>query len=182
MEVGNLAQWASVLVSGVIATLAIWGDRVRSWLSAPQIVLSVHPGPGDLNIREGKKALYHHIILPNNRPWSPAKELRLLVLKQEKRGPDGSYFSESLVAPLQLTWAFPAFHELSPTVASTDACDLGYLEESTQRFIVTTYVAQRGSRGKVAAGESIRVHIVPTNQLSHGHSASRRNHVGWPVG
>jgi len=125
MEAGNLAQWASAVMATIIAVLAIWGDAIRSKLAGPQIDISLRPGPGDLNYRaDGTRTLYHHIMVRNRRSWSPAKQLRLLIVGLERRGPDGSYFPESLVTPLQLTWSFPGAHEVLPTVASTDTCDL----------------------------------------------------------
>jgi hypothetical protein len=161
MEVGNLAQWASAVMSAVVATLAVWGDKVRTWLAGPQIELFLRAGRGDLNFRaDSKKALYHHIVVRNRRSWSPAKDVRLQIVGLAKRGPDGTFFPESLVTPLQLTWAFPFAHEQLPTVASTDTCDLGFLDEEGARFRLTTYVIPNNFRGFVAAGKAMRVEVV----------------------
>ena len=161
MEVGNLAQWASAAMSAVVAILAIWGDKVRSRLAGPQIELSLRAGQGDLNFRaDGTRALYHHIVVRNRRSWSPAKEVRLLIVGLAKRGPDGTFFPELLVAPLQLTWAFPGVHEQLPTVAVTDTCDLGVLDEHGAQFRLTPYIIPNNFRGSVSAGEAIRVQVV----------------------
>lgn len=82
-------------MSGVIATLAIWGEKFRNSLAGPKIDLSLRPGPGDLHYsREGKKMLYHHILVEDQRRWSPVKQFRLLVDKIERRGPADTYFAE----------------------------------------------------------------------------------------
>jgi hypothetical protein len=59
----------------------------------------------------------------------------LLVVGIAKRRPDGSYLAEPIIAPFQLTWAFPEFHELFPTIAHSDTCDLGYLAHAGPKLL-----------------------------------------------
>jgi hypothetical protein len=144
-----------------VAILAIWGDKVRDSIAGPKLDLSLRDGRGDLNVRaDGLKTIYYHIFVSNRRTWSPARAVRILVTSIEKRRPDGTYLPETVVAPLQLTWAFPRFHELLPTVVKEDTCDLGFLVEKGNRFTLSTYITPNNFRGYIEAGESMRVHLV----------------------
>jgi hypothetical protein len=135
MDAGNYAQWAAVVMSGVIATLAIWGEKFRNFLAGPKIELSLRPGTGDLHYsKEGKKMLYHHILVEDQRRWSPVKQFRLLVEKIERRGPADNYFAESLIKPLVLKFPYNLQENNIPEIGSPTACDLGALDEARALF------------------------------------------------
>lgn len=144
-----------------VAILAIWGEKIRAVLASPILGLQVRDTRGNLTFRgDKKKTIYYHLKLTNRRTWSPAKRVRILVTGIEKRRPDGTYFPETLIAPLQLTWAFPQFHELLPTVATEDVCDLGFLDEDAQRFNLSLYVVPNNFRGYVEPRQSMRVSVI----------------------
>ncbi len=69
--------------------------------------------------------------------------------------------AESLIAPLQLTWAFPTFHELLPTIAdSPDTCDFTALDERSGKLRLSTYIVPNNFRGYIEAGQGMRVTLV----------------------
>jgi hypothetical protein len=155
--------WAALTAIGTlaVAVVAIWGDWIRARLAGPQITLALRDARGDLTTRnDGRKEIYFHISVKNHRLWSPAEAVRVLVVGVAKRRPDGSYLAEPLIAPLQLTWAFPSFHELFPTIADSDTCDFGALDEQTKVFRLTTYITPNNFRGTVIGGEAIRATLV----------------------
>lgn len=162
METANLVVQIFVAIGTIaVAVLAIWGDKIRSSIAGPNLELKLRDSRGSLTSRANKKrAIYYHLQLVNKREWSPAKHVRLLIIGIEKRRPDGTFFPESLIAPLQLTWAFPQFHELLPTIATSDVCDLGFLDEDSQRFDVSLYIIPNNFRGYVEPGQSMRVSII----------------------
>jgi hypothetical protein len=163
MDSGNYAQWAAVFMSAVIATLAIWGDKVRTWLAGPKIELSLRPGIGDLHFsKEGKRMLYHHILVEDQRRWSPVKHFRLLVEKIERRGPADSYFAESLIRPLVLRFPYNLQEIDIPEIGSPTACDLGSLDEARIRFQLSTYHTPGTVNTTVLPSEVMRVHIIAT--------------------
>jgi hypothetical protein len=144
-----------------VAILAIWGDKVRAVIAGPRLWLSLRDTQGSLTLRiNQKRAIYYHIKVRNERRWSPARSVRILVTGVEKKRPDGTYFPEPLIAPLQLTWAHPEFHELLPTVATSDTCDLGFLDEGAARFSLSLYIFPSNFPGFVESGESMRVSII----------------------
>jgi len=141
------AAWFTAIGTVAVAVVAIWGDWIRARLAGPQIALALRDERGDLNRRnDGVKEIYYHLFIANRRLWSPAEAVRVLVVGLAKRRPDGSYLAEPLVAPLQLTWAFPTFHELFPTIADSDTCDFGAIDEHSGRFRLSTYITPNNFR------------------------------------
>lgn len=145
-----------------VSALAIWGSAIKNWVAGPQLEVSLRDRRGDLNTTAaGARTVYHHLIVRNRRAWSPAEKVRVLVVGVSKRGPTGKYAAEPVIAPLQLTWAFPTFHELFPTIADTpETCDLGFLEEGTGRFILSTYISPNNFRGYITKGSAMQVNII----------------------
>ena len=77
-----------------------------------------------------------------------------------KRLPDGTYRCEKDVLPLQLTWIYSEVSaERKPTIASLGYCDLGYLDEREQQFILATYAQPLTYPGRIGRNESMRVEI-----------------------
>jgi len=144
-----------------VAVLAIWGDWFRSKLAAPRLELKLRDRRGNLTSRgNGTATVFYHLVVNNHRHWAPATHVRVLLTRYEKRLPDGTYFPEPLVAPLQLTWAFPQFHELLPTIAKTDTCDLGFLDQGAAQFRLSLYISPNNFSGFLRSGEAMRVHLV----------------------
>jgi hypothetical protein len=154
-----------------VAILAIWGDRIRSAVAGPKISIRLRNEKGNLTLRANqKRTIFYHLELHNHRVWSPVRNVRLLLTSIEKKRPDGTYFPEQVVAPLQLTWSFPQFHEISPTVSKLDICDLGFLDEDADRFSPSLYVYPNNFRGYVGKGESMRIGIIATADNYHSQS------------
>ena len=155
-----IAQVLAALGTIAVAVLAIWGDKVRGALAGPKLTLALRDVRGNLTTRANqKRTIYYHLKVTNHRRWSPAKFVRVLVTAIEKKRADGTFFPEPLVAPLQLTWAYPGFHELLPTIAVQDICDLGFLDEDSQRFMLPLYIVPNNFRGFVEPGQSMRITI-----------------------
>lgn len=161
-----------------VAIMAIWGNWVKARLAGPQITLALRDARRDVNPRnDGTREIYYHVVVRNRRRWSPAEAVRVLVVGLAKRRPDGSYFAEPLVVPLQLTWAFPTFHELFPTIADSDTCDFGAVDEHSGRFRLSTYITPNNFRGYIAAGEAMRVTLVAS--AHNGNSEPLVLEVSW---
>ncbi len=159
--INAIAQIFTAIGTISVAILAIWGDKIRAAIAGPKLELKLRDIRGDLTFRANqKRTIYYHLQLTNKRKWSPAKYVRVLVTGIAKKRPDGTYFPEPLPIPVQLTWAIPQFHELLPTIATNDVCDLGFLDEDAQRFNLSLYVVPNNFRGYVESGQSMRVSIV----------------------
>jgi hypothetical protein len=49
---------------------------------------------------------------------------------------------------------------LFPTIAESDTCDFGALDERAERFRLSTYIAPNNFRGYIVGGEAMRVTLV----------------------
>jgi len=88
-----------------VAICAIGGDYFRRRWAAPQLSLSLRNPKGDTFPRGGAApGLYFHLRLNNNRDWSPASDVRVLVERVARRTTGSSFVLEPLVYPLPLAW------------------------------------------------------------------------------
>jgi len=144
-----------------IAILAIWGEKIRNWIAAPRLELKLHNARGDLTTRQdGSRTIYYHIRIENKRQWRPAKRVRIVCNAIAKKRADGSFKPESLIVPVQLTWAFPTFHELLPNIVRDDICDLGFVDENTGEFKLSLYIYPSNFRGSISANQTIRISLI----------------------
>ena len=144
-----------------VAILAIWGEKFREWLAGPDLEFKLHNARGDLTNRQnGQRTLYYHVRIENKRRWAPARRVRILCTSISKRAPDGSFVKEPLIIPVQLTWAFPSFHELLPNVATNDVSDLGFLDEKGGHFKLSLYIYPNNFCGSISANEAMCVSLI----------------------
>jgi hypothetical protein len=124
-----------------VAILAIWGEKIRDWMAGPRLEFKLHNARGDLTTRQNsQRTIYYHVKIENKCQWSPARRVRILCTAISKKAPDGSFIQEPLIIPVQLTWAFPSFHELLPNIVTDDICDLGSLDENSNQFRLSLYI------------------------------------------
>jgi len=159
MEYLQLAAFfLTALGTIAVAVLAIWGDKVRELLAGPKVSFFLRDQAASFTYTgEQNKRAYWHIDVVNHRKWSPVKKIRLLLTGIEKKGADGALYHQPLPVPVQLTWAHPQFHELSPTIVARDVCDLGYLEQGADRFVPSLYIVPNNFKGFVMKGEAVRL-------------------------
>jgi hypothetical protein len=131
-----------------VVILAIWGEKFRNWLAGPELEFKLHNTRGDLTNRQnGQLVIHYHVRIENKRRWIPARHVRVLCTSISKRAPDGSFVKEPLIIPVQLTWAFPSFHELLPNIYTNDISDLGFLDEKGP-FKISLYIYAETPRYK----------------------------------
>ncbi len=148
-----------------VAVLAIWGDYFRYKFAGPQLELSLNDPGGQLVSRTDQTfAYYFHLKIRNRRPWSPAKDARVLMEQIARRIPDGSFFPEPLVYPAWLSWTPANSGQLLRTIYDTETCDLGYLEQKADRFRLSTGSAPSGSQPFVLANSPIHIRIAASGQ------------------
>lgn len=158
--INTIAQIFVAIGTVAVAILAIWGEKVRSIFAGPKLEIELYDSRGSLTSRGNqKKTIYYYIRLINKRTWNPARRVRILVTELAKKRPDGTYFPERLIVPVQITWSFPQFHEYIPTIATEDICDLGFLDEDAEKFALSLYVVPNNFQGYVSAGESMIVYL-----------------------
>jgi hypothetical protein len=160
---GFVAQLIAAIGTVSVAILAIWGDWFKARFAGPKIPLTLRDERGNLTRREnGARTVYYHVSVTNTRKWSPARNIRIMLTAIHTKAADGNFVPDRLVHALQLTWAHPEFHEISPTLSDRDIADFGFLDEGASEFTPSLYVRPLDFPGLVAANQSKRFTIVAT--------------------
>lgn len=136
--INTIIDATTALGTVAVAVLAIWGERVRSWLAPPKLSLEAHNLRGDPNIftADGKhvaKVMCYHLKVVNKRPWLPVKNCRVLLKGISRRGPDNIFHPFPLVVPHQLVWAPASFAPILATITKEHVVDLGWLSMGKTR-------------------------------------------------
>jgi len=160
-----IAGMLTALGTIAVAVLAIWGDFFRYKLAGPQLSLALHDARGDPTHRtNGTLAFFFHLKVRNRRLWSPAKDVRVLLERIARRRPDGSFLAEHLVYPLTLIWTPMEVGDFQRTVGGIETCDLGFLDQGSDRFRISALIVPNNVHASVRANEAIRVQIAATGQ------------------
>jgi hypothetical protein len=148
-----------------VAVMAIWGEKVRSWLAPPKLIIVPHTPHGDptqltmegaVNPGGGQRAMYFHLKVVNLRTWLTVENCRILLKGISRRGPDGKFHPVPMAVPLQFVWA-PA--EATPpqvTITKEQILDFGMLVEGTSKFIPILYSHSNNFQGFVEKGQAVR--------------------------
>jgi hypothetical protein len=163
MEIGNLAQWASALLSAVIAILAIWGDLIRYRVAGPRLAVDVLNPDGERTVWKGpaiepKPTRFYHLRVSNGRRWAPARNVRVVLTGLARTRADQSFASVPLSGPLQLQWQFAIASPQFPTIGPYHTCDLGHVEGDSG-FSLAVYVMPHNFQGAIRRNERMRVEI-----------------------
>lgn len=160
--INTIIDATTALGTVAVAVLAIWGERVRSWLAPPKLSLEAHNLRGNANIlttADGKpvaKVMYYHLKVVNKRPWLPVKNCRVLLKGISRRGPDNIFHPLPLVVPHQLVWAPASFAPILATITREHVVDLGLIIEGENAFKPALYSTPNNFDGFVKAGEAVQ--------------------------
>ena len=143
-----------------VAILAIWGDWVRERLAGPKLLLSLHDPEGEpINVSDGTPSRYYHLKVCNGRRWALGRNVRVLLTKINKPAADGAFQGVAHSGPLQLTWQYPHFHPLFPTIGPDDICDLGDLQKG-RCFKLSLHFFPNNFQGVLKEPGKMRVEII----------------------
>ena len=149
-----------------VAIVAIWGDYLKDLLFRPALTLSLLEEPLDF-IPMDCPRFYVHLRLRNTpcSRWrkAGARSCRVMLIAIQKKLQDGTFNTQWLPVPHQLTWAPsempPLQRDVSPE--QEEILDLGFLKRSQDHggsFRPQSYVLVHGyeERCCVRAGETTR--------------------------
>lgn len=162
-----------------VAVLAIWGDWIRSKLVPPKLSVQAHNIRGTVTkFTNGPRVIYYHLRVVNSRPWSVARNCRVILRGLYRRFPDQQFRPIPLPVPFQFVWA-PA--ELTPPVielSNQQILDFGRVVETNDKFEPTLYSYPNNFEGFVARDEAVRYAI---EILADGYSAKQYQvfEVAW---
>ena len=143
-----------------VAILAIWGDWFRDKFAAPKLVIRLRDTKGNLTSQQnGQRVIYYHLVVENKRRWAVARGVQVMLEGVWRRAADGSFKADTLAAGLPLTWAYPQFSPLNPSVRESKVCDLGSLGENEQLFKPSLYFYPNNFTGFINPNQAVRYGI-----------------------
>ena len=166
-NIGSNNGMANLIIQGLIAIgtilvsiLAIWGDWFRNKFAGPKLSIYLHDIQGHLTkFSDGNEVWFYHIVIKNQRKWFPAKKVRVLCPELYKKAADGSFIKEQLIVPIQLKWTPSEFSDPHQDIIDYKICDIGFIKENSNSFILTSYWYPSYYKGIVEAGESMRIKL-----------------------
>lgn len=164
-----------------VAVLAIWGERIRSILAPPLLVLEPHNSAGDpTELRAqgappgaGIRVLYYHLKVVNKRPWLPVANCSVFLRGIFRRGPDGIFHPVHMPVPLQYVWAPAEVTPPSITVTKEHVLDFGSIIEGQDHFRPQLYSYSNNFQGFVRKDEALRYQL----EVQGSNFSSRRYQV-----
>lgn len=99
----NALGAAATLIAVIVA---IWGERIRQIWTKLRLKISLTE-PVFNTTTQGVKGWYYLIRVANGRPSAPANNVRLLLTKLYKKGPDGLWREQKFSGPTQVSWRWP---------------------------------------------------------------------------
>jgi hypothetical protein len=153
----------------VVAVLAIWGDWIRHKWAGPKLRLALLDAVGSVtHRRDGKKGRYYKLRVWNDRKWSPATNVRVVLKSIFKPAADGTPTPQPLSGPLQLTWQWivPQF----PTIgAGEEICTYANLVQGEQ-FVLSPYITPNNFVGLLKGNERMVIEVTAVSDTVESES------------
>jgi hypothetical protein len=140
----------------IVVIIAIWGERIRQLWTKPILKIYLYE-PSLTKTNAGIKGWYYLIRVSNDRPSSPAKNVRVILTKVFKQGPDGSWQEQRFSGPTQVMWRWPQISPLYATVGPDELSTFGYLLENSHSFELNLYWYPNNLKRKILQNEPTRL-------------------------
>jgi len=133
-----LFDFLGIVLTILIIIIAIWGERFRQFWNKPKIKISLDE-PRFNTTNSGIKGWYYLIRISNVKKSSPANNVRLLLTRVQKKGPDGNWREKNFSGPTQVMWQWPEISPLYATVGPDERATFGFILEDTTEFKLQLY-------------------------------------------
>jgi hypothetical protein len=140
---------AGVAATWTVAVIAVFGDKIRSWMNRPALRIELVRQDGDREIEtlrwtengvlkeRSREARYYHLKVTNARRTAPAHEVQVVIEAIERRGPNNLPVLE-YPGPLPLEWRHSQAFPPTRTVGSEAVADLLVVTEERSLKLRTT--------------------------------------------
>ena len=170
MEQANLTVQIFVALGTIsVAVLAIWGDWIRFKLAGPKLRIALLDATGTVTVRsDGKKGRYYKLLVLNDRKWSPARNVRVVLKSIFKPAADGTLTPQPMSGPLQLKWQWivPQYPSLG---AGEEICTFANLVQGEQ-FVLSPYIVPNNFVGFLKANERMLIEVVVVSDTAESES------------
>jgi hypothetical protein len=151
----------------LLGALAIWGDRIRAWLTGPQLSLVLENTPGALIPCGPVVRIFYLLRVVNRRPSAIAMNCQVQLKKMWRRLPNGEFGEVRLPYPLVMSWPPSEMSPMSVTLRRDQLVDFGFLEQG-RHFMPSARMYPNNFDGVVRARDTMRYafEIVSDNFVS----------------
>jgi len=142
----------------IIAAGAIWGERIRQIWASPKLHLSLDEP--NLTSHQGidRKGWYYQLRIQNKKKRAAANNVRVLLFKVMKKGPDGEYHEQKFSGPTQVTWKFPVNTPQFLTVGyQYEHATFGKIVDGSDSFELSLYLLPLNLNWKIAKNDPTRL-------------------------
>lgn len=152
-----VVQMAGTVVALLVVVLAVWGDWLKAKLQGPQLKVHLNNRVSETS-DEGSQHNWH-LKVANTRQTSPARQVRIICKRIEKKTANGPYLPQDMSIPYELAWRYESLSKSLPTIADEAFCDLGLSRRADNRFSLALrgYLYPPDFQGYITGGQSIRV-------------------------
>jgi len=149
---------------GVLATffaviVAIWGERIRQRWKRPKLILTLNE-PALTLTTSGIKGWYYLICVRNEKRTNPAQNVRILLTRVFKQGPDGAWKERRFSGPTQVQWRWPGSMPQYSTVGPNELATFGYLHENSDEFILQLYTIPNNLQRHIPKNDPTRLEFI----------------------
>ena len=157
----NLLVQIVIAVSITLTVIvALFQENIKKYLSRPQLTLSLRTEEGNLTKRSNNiKTIYFHLLIKNRKPNRVSINTKICCLDLIIIGNDKSFHRQPITTPLPLRWAFDESLGQLRNVIDSDICDIGYIDENDNKFIIDFLFRPNNVRGYILGGETALVKL-----------------------
>ncbi len=152
-----------------VVIIAIWGDWLKIKLTPPKLKIEFQNIRGELtSFGNGTRVIYYHLKVVNSRPWSTAKNCKVLLKAISKELPSGEFQNQALNTTPSFIWTPAEITPHSITLTQEHAFDFGFLAEGAKEFKPVLSLTPNNFQGFVKERQKIRFSLQPSadNYLS----------------
>jgi len=147
-EINNLAyQKIDLIISGLylfatllLAFLALFGERIKQAWNRPELRLILDEPTLTSHSNATEKGWYYHVKVINEKRRAPAQNVRVLLCKVMKKGPDGAWLEHKFSGPVQVMWIWPDFMPQYLTIGPDEKATFCSVLENSKTIELKLYV------------------------------------------
>jgi hypothetical protein len=144
-----LVEAIGTFITLVAVAVAIWGERIRRKWTKPKLVISLLDPAFNIAQPSGIKGWYYLISVTNDKPSSPAQNVRLLLCEVWRKDPSGSWYEHKFSGPVQIVWRWRNFSPQYPTIGPEVVATFGWLLENSDSFDLQLYLRPNNLRSSI---------------------------------
>jgi hypothetical protein len=146
-----------------VAIIAIWGDWLKAKLTPPKLQIMPLNTRGELTqFANGERVIFYHFKVVNYRPWTIAKNCRVLLKGIYKELPSGQFQSFPLNTNPSFIWTPAEITPHSINLTKEHAFDFGFLTEKAIEFRPVLNILPNNFQGFVRERQKVRFSLQPS--------------------